>query len=319
MKAYYSDRYAVPLPEGHTFPIVKYELLRRRLVTRGVLKEAELEEAPLVDVEILLSAHSAEYVRGILSGSVDADVMRRIGFPWSRSLAERALASAGGTWAAAQDALSGMFACNLGGGTHHAHRDTGEGFCVFNDFACAIRSLIQRGRIERAAIVDLDVHQGNGNASMLGGREDVMIFSMQGEKNFPVRRNASTIDVDLADNTTDEEYLAKLREHLPRVIEFKPGLLLYQAGVDPLREDRLGRLSLSLQGLYERDRIVFEACKTSGVPVCMALGGGYAEPIDLTVEAHINTIKAAQAVFDPPKAPAVVKGIIKGKMHQEIV
>lgn len=313
MKAYYSDRYKLDLPDGHTFPIVKYELLRRRLITRGVLEEAELEESPLAGVEILLSAHSADYVRGILSGSVAADVMRRIGFPWSRSLAERALASVGGTFAAAESALSGVFACNLGGGTHHAHRDSGEGFCVFNDFACTIRSLIQRGRIERAAIVDLDVHQGNGNASMLGGREDVLILSIQGAKNFPVRRNASSIDVDLADGTSDEEYLASLKEHLPKVLEFKPGLLLYQAGVDPLREDRLGRLSLSPQGLYERDRIVFEACKSAGIPVCMALGGGYAEPIDLTVEAHINTVKAARAVFEPPKPPAVVKGIIRGK------
>lgn len=314
MKAFYSDRYTVRLPEGHPFPMAKYELLRRRAVSTGILRESDLVEASLVDVEVLLSAHSMEYVRSILSGSVSADVMRRIGFPWSRELAERSLASAGGTFEAAIAALQEKAACNLGGGTHHAHRDTGEGYCVFNDFACTIRFLIQQGKIARALIIDLDVHQGNGNASMLGGRDDVFIFSMQGEKNFPVRRNSSNIDVDLPDGTGDEEYLRQLEANLPRLFEFKPDILFYQAGVDPLHEDTLGRLSLTLEGLYRRDRMVFEAALNAGVPVCAAAGGGYARPIDLTVSAHLNTIRAMREVFFPVTETRIVKGSIKGRV-----
>lgn len=297
MKFYFSDRYNVPLPANHTFPMQKYFLLRKMLLERKIVSESELIESSPVRADDLVLAHSADYVQSILLGTVSADLMRRIGFPWSEDLVVRALAAAGGTMSAAQSALEDGFSGNLAGGTHHAHRAEGEGYCIFNDFAIAIRHLIQNGKIERAAIVDLDVHQGNGNASILGGRDDIYILSIQGERNFPFRRVDSTVDVDLPDGTSDFLYLETLSKFLPAVIEFKPDIVFYQAGVDPLKEDRLGRLALSLEGLTRRDTMVFEQAKSAGVPVCLAIGGGYALPVELTVTAHANTFAAARSVF----------------------
>ena len=297
MKVFYSDRYTVPLPEGHRFPMEKYRLVRQALLREGVLGEGELFEPPLATREMLTLAHTPAYFDAVCDGSVAPAVMRRIGFPWSPMLVARSLASVGGAYAAACAALAEGVSGNLAGGTHHAMADGGEGYCVFNDIAAVLLYLLKHGAVRRAAVVDLDVHQGNGNSAILGERPDVFIFSMHGAKNYPFRKVPSTLDIDLPDGTGDAEYLSLLEEALPKVFAFRPDLVFYQAGVDPLREDRLGRLALTHAGLAERDRRVLAACRRQGVPVVLALGGGYAQPIEHTVDAHINTYKVAREVF----------------------
>ncbi len=297
MTVFYSDRYTIPLPDGHRFPMEKYRLLRLALLREGVLRDSELAEPSLATRDQLLLAHSAAYIDSICNGTASPDVIRRIGFPWSQGLVARSLATVGGAISAAETALRDGVSGNLAGGTHHALRNAGEGYCVFNDLAVAALWLLEKKSVSRVAIVDLDVHQGNGNSDILGGRNDVFIFSMHGAKNYPFRKVASTIDIDLADGTGDAEFLAILQTVLPRVFEFQPGLVLYQAGVDPLKEDTLGRLALSHQGLMERDRMVLSECKRHGVPVSLALGGGYAKPIDLTVEAHVGTYRVVKEIF----------------------
>ncbi|KER10943.1 MAG: deacetylase [[Candidatus Thermochlorobacteriaceae] bacterium GBChlB] len=297
MTVFYSDRYTIPLPDGHRFPMEKYRLLRLALLREGVLRDSELAEPALATRDQLLLAHSAAYIDSICNGTASPDVIRRIGFPWSQGLVARSLATVGGAISAAETALRDGVSGNLAGGTHHALRNAGEGYCVFNDLAVAALWLLEKQSVSRVAIVDLDVHQGNGNSDILGGRNDVFIFSMHGAKNYPFRKVASTVDIDLADGTGDAEFLAILQTVLPRVFEFKPDLVLYQAGVDPLKEDTLGRLALSHQGLMERDRMVLSECKRHGVPVSLALGGGYAKPIDLTVEAHVGTYRVVKEIF----------------------
>jgi len=247
--------------------------------------------------ETLMLAHTREYVEAVLNGTLSEFQIRKIGFPYSEALVKRSLATVGGALAAAEEALRSGVSGNLAGGTHHAFADSGEGYCVFNDLAVVTKYLLTVQKVRRVAIVDLDVHQGNGNAAILGGRDDVFIFSMHGAKNYPFRKPPSTIDIDLPDGTSDKEFLSILKEYLPKVFVFKPDMVLYQAGVDPLKEDALGRLSLTHEGLQERDRLVLKECRKHGIPVSLALGGGYAKPIDLTVEAHIGTYKAVREVF----------------------
>ena len=297
LRVFYTDRYTVALPEGHRFPMGKYRAVRERLVETGVLAESELAEPELATREDVALAHTREYVDALCDGTIDPRAMRRIGFPWSPELVVRSLASVGGALAAADEALRTGVSGNLAGGTHHAQAEAGEGYCVFNDLAVVTRKLLARGDAERVAIVDLDVHQGNGNAAILGGTAGAFVFSMHGDKNFPFRKVPSTLDIGLADGTGDEEYLEKLAEALPRVFAFEPDLVLYQAGVDPLEEDTLGRLALTATGLAERDRLVLAACRRHGVPVSLALGGGYAAPIALTVEAHVQTYRVLREIF----------------------
>ncbi len=291
MRLFYSDHYPIPLPPGHKFPAGKYALLRLRLEGDGFFR---FEAAPLADREAIERAHDPEYVRSILDGTVDPRVMRRIGFPWSPALVQRSLASVGGTLAATTDALATGFGGNLAGGTHHAFYGEGSGFCVFNDLAVAIRAC---GR--RAAVIDLDVHQGDGTASIFAEEPSVLTVSMHGENNFPFRKQQSRIDIALPDGTGDEEYLARLGGVLPRLAEFRPEIVYYQSGVDALAADRLGRLALSPEGLAARDRAVFEFVKQERLPVVVTLGGGYAEPIERTVEAHANTFRAAATILQP--------------------
>jgi len=297
LRIFYSDKYTVELPPDHRFPMEKYKLVRLGLLAEGVLAEDELFEPSLANREAVLLAHTAEYVDAICEGTIDPKAMKRIGFPWSRSLVVRSLASVGGAICAAEEALESGVSGNLAGGTHHAMANAGEGFCVFNDIAVVILKLIKQSSIRRAAIVDLDVHQGNGNSAILGSRSDVFIFSMHGEKNYPFRKIPSTLDINLPDGTGDDEYLSLLEKALPVVFDFNPDIIFFQAGVDPLKEDHLGRLSLSKLGLAERDRMVLSNCKRHGVPISLALGGGYAKPIEITVEAHIQTYKALKEIF----------------------
>jgi acetoin utilization deacetylase AcuC-like enzyme len=291
---YYCDHFELPLPPGHKFPIRKYAMLRERLESLGVF---ELRAAPAAEREQISLAHEAFYVDAIFDGSVDRRVMRRVGFPWSPELVRRSLASVGGTLAAARDALRDGVAGNLAGGTHHAFRDEGSGFCVFNDLAVAICSLRREGLVRRVAVLDLDVHQGDGTASIFAGESDVLTISIHGQNNFPFRKQKSRVDIGLPDETGDEEYLAALAMIFPAICEFAPDLLLYQSGVDALAEDRLGRLSMTHEGLKRRDRLVFEWVRRYAIPVAITLGGGYSEPVEATVDAHFNTFRAAAVAW----------------------
>jgi acetoin utilization deacetylase AcuC-like enzyme len=291
---YYSDHYVIPLPAGHKFPIRKYAMVRERLELAG---DIELRAAPAASEDDLVVAHDQEYVRAILDGSIDARVMRRIGFPWSPDLVRRSLASVGGTLAAARVALKQGVSGNLAGGTHHAFRAEGSGFCVFNDLAVTIGALRRDGLVKRVAVLDLDVHQGDGTASIFTDDPEVLTVSIHGQNNFPFRKQVSRIDIGLPDGTGDEAYLAVMEPVLPAIYEFAPDLLLYQSGVDGLAEDRLGRLALTGDGLRQRDRLVFEGMRRHRIPVAITLGGGYGEPIESTVNAHVRTFREAGSVW----------------------
>lgn len=287
-RLFYTDHFALPLPPGHKFPIRKYRMLRELLARDGVF---EFTPAPLADPADIALAHDPAYVQAFVEGRLTATVMRRIGFPWSEDLVARTLASAGGTLGATEDALSHGWGGTLAGGTHHALYAEGAGFCVFNDIAIAIRKLQRDGRMQRAAVIDLDVHQGDGTAAIFQGDSRVFTFSMHGAANFPFRKQQSRLDIGLPDGTGDDAYLSRLREALPEVMAFGAQIVFYQSGVDALASDRLGRLSLTAEGLLQRDRLVLEVCRDAGVPVVVTLGGGYSEPVELTVESHGNTFR----------------------------
>lgn len=290
-------RYSVPLPEGHRFPIAKYALLRDRVVSEGLAGAGTLHDPERASSRELHLAHTPEYVDKVLSGTLSPAEVRRIGFPWSPGLVERSLRAVGGTIAAGRAALEHGVAMNLAGGTHHAFADRGEGFCVFNDVVVAIRALQEEGRISRAAIIDLDVHQGNGTHQILAGDASVFTFSMHGGRNYPFHKVPGTLDVDLDDGTTDDAYLDTLGTLLPGVIErSRPDLVVYLAGSDPHEGDRLGRLSLTHYGLARRDHMVLQACREVGIPVAITIAGGYGRDIATTVEAHVRTARLARAL-----------------------
>jgi len=256
-----------------------------------------LEEAPFVERAKIELAHDKEYVQQFLSGTLPADVVRRIGFPWSEGLVRRTLGSAGGTLAATQEALQHGWGGTIAGGTHHAFRATGSGFCVFNDLAIAILDLREQGRMRRAAVIDLDVHQGDGTAEIFQGDPDVMTVSVHCRANFPFRKQQSSMDIELPRGTEDEEYLGVVDRLLPEVMAFDPEIILYQSGVDGLKSDALGKLSLTEEGLRERDRRVMTFAMAHGIPLVVTLGGGYSEPVELTAQAHANTYLTAADVF----------------------
>ena len=298
MRAFFCDTYELPLPPGHRFPMPKYRLLRERLVAEGVLAPHELEESRLIDRASLLLAHTPEYLDAVFSGTLAPGEQRRLGFSWSEALVARSRASVFGTVAAARVALIEGISGNLAGGTHHASADRGSGFCVFNDIAVATRALQREGLIERALVVDLDVHQGDGTAAIFAGDESVFTFSMHGAKNFPFEKQRSSLDVALPDGCSDSEYIETLEGHLPGVLDrSQPDILFFQAGVDPLEHDLLGRLRVSLDGLRARDGIVARAARHWSIPLVLTLGGGYARPISLSVDAHLGTWRESRAVF----------------------
>ncbi|MBS1517064.1 MAG: histone deacetylase [Bacteroidetes bacterium] len=297
MKVFYSDHYEFPLPEGHRFPVEKYRLLRERLLSGDILSPDELlSPAPATRGQILL-AHSQEYFNSFESGSIDPKIIRKIGFPWSHELHMRSLASVGGAVESAREAMINGVAGNLAGGTHHAFRDHGEGFCVYNDLAVVTLLFQQDRTAERIAIVDLDVHQGNGTSDILKYNRDVFIFSMHGKNNYPFVKIPSTVDIELEDNTEDSEYLERLNDNIKKVVKFEPEIILFIAGVDPLKEDRLGKLSLTKEGLKERDKLIAEICFNKSIPLSLALGGGYSVPVENTVEAYCNTYRAVKEIY----------------------
>jgi acetoin utilization deacetylase AcuC-like enzyme len=302
MQAFYADHFVLPLPEGHTFPMGKYEKLRARVVAEcpGIRLAQAL---PASDGELAL-AHAPSYVEAVAHGTLSAAEQREIGFPWSPRMAERARRSVGATVLAARTALlhGDGVAANLAGGTHHAQADKGSGYCVFNDTAVAAR-LMQaewhraRRALLRVAVIDLDVHQGNGTAAIFQGDDTVFTLSLHGAKNFPLRKQASDLDVDLPDGCADDQYLAALDSALDALWQRAPatGLVFYLAGADPHAGDRLGRLALTLEGLAQRDRRVFSACRERGIAVAVSMAGGYGRDIDQTVAAHLATLQSAHA------------------------
>ncbi|WP_257461090.1 histone deacetylase family protein [Archangium lipolyticum] len=276
----------------------KYRLLHELLLERGVLAPSWLCPSEPIAREDLERVHTSRYLDALWTGTLSEAEIRRLGFPWSEELLVRSRASVGGTVGAALAALEDGLAGNLAGGTHHSFPDHGEGYCVFNDIAVAIRVLQARRRIQRAVVVDLDVHQGNGTAAVFEGDDSVFTFSIHGEHNFPFRKQRSSRDVGLPDGTDDRAYLEVLATHLPEVLEAAGAdILFYQAGVDPLAGDSLGRLSLTHAGMRERDRLVLEAAWHRGLPLVLTLGGGYSKPISATLEAHVGTYETALSVF----------------------
>jgi acetoin utilization deacetylase AcuC-like enzyme len=274
--------------------MAKYSGLRERIVHDGILDRQDLHEAPAAELDELQLVHTVDYVEAVTSGTVAPDMQRRIGFPWSPQMVERSRRSVGATIAAARAAREDGVAANLAGGTHHAFADRGEGFCVFNDVAVGARVLQRDWLARRIAIVDLDVHQGNGTAAIFAADDSVFTFSMHGEKNFPFRKQTSDLDVALPDGTEDDAYLALLRVHLNEVLNrHRPDFVFYLAGADPYEGDRLGRLKLTIEGLRARDAMVFEACARAGLPVAVSMSGGYATDIEAIVTIHANTIQTA--------------------------
>ena len=297
MLFFYPDTPDLPLPPGHRFPAGKYSMLRERIVTEGTLGHARLVKSPVSTVVELTLAHDAAYISAVLDGTLSADIQRRIGLPWSETLVARSRATTGGSIAAARSALETGLSGQLAGGTHHAHRDFGSGYCVFNDLAVAALTLLAEARVERIAIIDLDVHQGDGNAAILADNPSVFVLSLHGEKNFPFRKVPSTLDIGLPDGTEDQAYMRALAGALEHIAEFRPELVLYLSGADPLKSDTLGRLALTFEGLEERDRMVFQFCRRRGIPVSIAIGGGYADPITDSVQAYATTFRVARQVF----------------------
>lgn len=293
-RLFYCDQHKIELPEGHKFPMEKYRLLRQELERDGLY---EMETATPATLEMIERVHDPSYVAEFASGTLSAQAVRRIGFPWSASLVSRTLCSVGGTLAATADALEFGYGGTLAGGTHHAFRDCGSGFCVFNDIAVAAKWLLVERGLVRVAVADCDVHQGDGTAQIFEGDERVFTLSLHGRKNFPFRKQRSRLDVELEDGTSDDEYLAALGGAMTKVLEFNPQVLFYQSGVDGLACDRLGRLALTHDGLRQRDRLVLSLCQNRAIPAVITLGGGYGNPIEATVEAHANTYRIALEVF----------------------
>jgi len=298
MRAWSSARFTVPLPDGHRFPIAKYARIRDEVLARGLLSASAVEEPDRVDRWALELVHTTRYVEAVLDGSLTPVELRRLGFPWSPDLRERSLRTVQGTIEAARDALDRGLGINLAGGTHHAFPDHGEGFCVFNDVAIAIRVLQREGRITRAAVVDVDVHQGNGTALVFAGDPDVFTFSIHGARNYPFRKERSTLDVELDDGCDDAAYLEAVEAHLGPVLDAaRPELVCYLGGADPFVHDRFGRLGLSVAGLGDRDRRAFAAIRGRGIPLVLTMAGGYARRLEDVVAIQANTVGAALAAY----------------------
>jgi acetoin utilization deacetylase AcuC-like enzyme len=298
MRAWSSARFTVPLPDGHRFPIAKYARIRDEVLARGLLPASATEEPDRVDRWALELVHTTRYVEAVLDGSLTPAELRRLGFPWSPELRERSLRTVQGTIEAARDALDRGLGINLAGGTHHAFPGHGEGFCVFNDVAIAIRVLQREGRITRAAVVDVDVHQGNGTALVFAGDPDVFTFSIHGARNYPFRKERSTLDVELDDGCDDVAYLEAVEAHLGPVLDAaRPELVCYLGGADPFVHDRFGRLGLSVAGLGDRDRQAFAAIRGRGIPLVLTMAGGYARRLEDVVAIQANTVGAALAAY----------------------
>ena len=300
VRAFYCDHFVLPLPEGHRFPMEKYALLRERIAGDPALT---LSVPDAASEESLLRVHDAGYVDRVERGLLSRDEVRRIGFPWSSQLVERSKRSVGGTIAAAHAALEDGISANLAGGTHHAFPARGEGFCVFNDVAVAVRDIQATGRVDRCAVIDLDVHQGNGTAAIFDDDDTVVTVSVHGEGNYPFRKEESDLDLPLPDGADDDRFLAAVQTGVRHAVASQPSFVFYVAGADAYEGDKLGRLAVSKQGMRERDALVFDACEEAGVPLAIVMSGGYAEVVRDIVDIHAATILSGAARVQPQPAP----------------
>jgi len=294
VKIAYSDRFVLPLPEGHRFPMLKYELIKEQLIREGIVAQDQIFDPGLCDLDTVLSTHDRSYVDRFINLQLTDYEVRRIGFPMSEITVKRCFSTVQGTVSSATNALQYGVGLNVAGGTHHAFRDKGEGFCMLNDIAVASNFLLNGGMAKKILVVDLDVHQGNGTAKIFEGNNSVFTFSMHGADNYPLKKESSDLDIALKTGSDDNFYLGILAKALPELIEnVKPNFIFYQAGVDILATDRLGKLAISRAGCRTRDKIVFEACIKHHIPLAVCMGGGYSESLIDIVEAHCNTFKLA--------------------------
>lgn len=298
LKIAYSPVYKYSLPPGHRFPMDKYELLPEQLLYEGTINEDNLFAPEKLREDHLLLTHDSTYWKKLKTLDLTKKEIRKIGFPISHALIERGRHIAQGTIQCALFAKQYGVAMNIAGGTHHSFADRGEGFCVFNDFAIAANYLLQEGLARQILIIDLDVHQGNGTAKLFENEPRVFTFSMHGARNYPTKKESSDLDIGWPDKTEDEPYLKSVNNEVERLIDqVQPDLIFYLSGVDVLETDKLGRLSMSLNGCRERDRLVLSSCKRHGIPVAVSMGGGYSERIAHIVEAHANTFRVAQELY----------------------
>jgi len=304
---FYSPYYYADIGDAHVFPIRKFERVREILLREGTLSLDEIEEPQAAAIEDLLLVHADDYISRLRAGTLTAKEIRKLGLPWSESLVRRSLHAISGTINAARRAMADGISSNLAGGTHHAYPDRGEGYCVLNDVAVAIR-VLQRERLAgRFLIVDCDVHQGDGTAFIFQDSPEVFTFSMHGAKNYPLFKQKSSLDIELADGTGDEEYLETLDHALRRVALHDPDIIFYLGGADPFVEDKLGRLALTIDGLRRRDEMVIRFARDAGVPIVTTMSGGYAAHVEDTVEIHCNTIRMAKKVFFADRADSAAR------------
>lgn len=294
----WSPVYAHPLPDGHRFPMEKYDLLPRQLLHEGTIGPENLFQPDPLSDDVILLTHDADYLQRLNTQTLSASEIRKTGFPLSPELVVREKTIMNGTLMAAHFALEFGVSMNIAGGTHHAFRDRGEGFCLLNDIAIAANYLLHTRKIQRALVIDLDVHQGNGTAAIFRNDARVFTFSMHGEKNYPFHKEQSDRDIELADGTGDYAYLEILRTQLEELVPaVKPDILFYQSGVDVIGTDKLGKLALTLEGCRKRDQLVLETAYRYAIPVCASMGGGYSQKISYIIEAHANTFRLASHIF----------------------
>ncbi len=298
LKIAWSPIYCHPLPEGHRFPMEKYDLLPKQLIYEGTIDESSFFEPEPVAENIILQTHDTDYWNALKTLQLDRKAERKIGFPLSEKLVEREVIITQGTIDCARYAKQNGVAMNVAGGTHHAYTNRGEGFCMLNDIGVAATYLLSTDEISKVLVVDLDVHQGNGTAEIFADEPKVFTFSMHGAKNYPAKKEASDLDIGMPDKTDDATYLKTLKETLPRLLdEVEPDFIFYLSGVDVLETDKLGRLGMSIQGCKARDKFVLETCKQNDLPVCISMGGGYSPRIADIIEAHANTYRLAQEIW----------------------
>ncbi len=294
---FYSPYYYAEIGEGHIFPIRKFELVRDVLLNEGTISPNEIIEPEPAKIEDLLLVHTEDYITRLVNDELTAKEVRKLGLTWSESLVRRSFHAISGTINATFKALENGVSSNLAGGTHHAYPDRGEGFCVLNDVAVSIRVLQREKLAEKFLIVDCDVHQGNGTAFIFQNSPEVFTFSMHGAKNYPLFKEKSTLDIELADGTGDKEFLETLEQALPRIFLHNPDIIFYLGGADPFEKDKLGRLNLSIEGLKQRDEMILQFAREHETPIVTTMSGGYALDINDTVEIHCNTIRAVKKVF----------------------
>ena len=298
LKIAFNKNYIHPLDENHRFPMIKYELIPEQLIRENTCSTDNFFEPGIISDELVLHTHDVQYFQRFKNIKLSKKEIREIGFPLSKGLVERELTIAQGTIECTKYSIEHGISMNIAGGTHHAFYDRGEAFCMLNDQAIAANYLIKKKLAERIMIIDLDVHQGNGTASIFKSNPKVFTISFHGKKNYPFRKEKSDVDIEFEDNTDDELYLKKLKKHIPTLIEnFKPDFIFYLSGVDVLNNDKLGRLALSIDGCKERDKFILELCKANSIPIQVSMGGGYSELLRNIIEAHSNTFRLAQEIY----------------------